>query len=116
MHFCELHAQRVLATTPPISRQERDVRIFSLSTGQSPHVVSLNCSVPVSVISLIPEEVAVGHCIVPVALCSERLVIAATTEFGHNDWDMIRFIANHRIGLIVATYDSITEAIKRAYS
>ena len=75
-----------------------------------------NMEIPVSIIALIPESVARESAVIPIGLRDERIQVAMANANDLEILDKLRFVLNRDIDPVVASRESINNAISRHYS
>jgi type IV pilus assembly protein PilB len=95
----------------------RDIEALHVSSS-GPNFVDLDLSaveIPVTILRLIPVEVAREHVVIPIAMDGERICIAVCNDFALHLYDKLRFMTNHEVHPIVAPKQAILAAIDRNY-
>jgi len=81
-------------------------------------VASINLKdfdVPADVISLVPKELAVKYVCLPINRAGATLVVAIADPMNINAMDDLKFASNYGIEFVVASEQSIREAIEKYY-
>lgn len=74
-----------------------------------------DCELDSKAISLLSREIAYQYCVLPIRFVDQTLIIAIDDPFNKETIDIIQFITNCHLDLILATKKDIDSAIARHY-
>jgi type IV pilus assembly protein PilB len=103
----------VLITQNYITEQQL-IEVLEFQLG-IPHIQLYRQKIETKVINLIPQKLAVQHCVLPVRVEGNKLVLAMADPMDYFAIDELRMTTGLRIEPAIASKDELLRAIKRYY-
>jgi type IV pilus assembly protein PilB len=103
----------VLITQNYITEQQL-IEVLEFQLG-IPHIQLYRQKIETKVINLIPQKLAVQHCVLPVRVEGNKLVLAMADPMDYFAIDELRMTTGLRIDPAIASKDELLRAIKRYY-
>jgi type IV pilus assembly protein PilB len=103
----------VLITQNYITEQQF-IEVLEFQLG-IPHVQLYRQKIEQKVINLIPQKLADQHCILPIRIDGNKLVLAMADPLDYFAIDEMRMVTGLRIEPVIASKDELLRAIKRYY-
>ena len=103
----------VLITQNYITEQQF-IEVLEFQLG-IPHVQLYRQKIEQKVINLIPQKLADQHCILPIRIDGNKLVLAMSDPLDYFAIDEMRMVTGLRIEPVIASKDELLRAIKRYY-
>jgi type IV pilus assembly protein PilB len=103
----------VLITQNYITEQQL-IEVLEFQLG-IPHIQLYRQKIETKVIHLIPQKLAVQHCVLPVRVEGNKLVLAMADPMDYFAIDELRMTTGFRIEPAIASKDELLRAIKRYY-
>jgi type IV pilus assembly protein PilB len=95
--------------------EENDLAEFVSSQYGVPSIDLNEFEIDESVIKLIPEDVAIKHCIIPVNRAGSTLIIATSDPSNIFAIDDVKFLTSYDVEVVVAVEEAIRRAIDKYY-
>jgi type IV pilus assembly protein PilB len=96
------------------AKEEDIAYTLSLQYG-FPYLPLQNYDVPKELVKVIPKEVAVKYCLVPIDQIGSTLTVAMANPLNPQAIDQVEYISKCEIQIFVATVSDVRETITRLY-
>lgn len=94
--------------------QQQFIEVLEFQLG-IPHVQLYRQKIEQKVINLIPQKLAEQHCVIPVRVNGNKLVLAMADPLDYFAIDEIRMATGLRVDAVIASKDELERGIKRYY-